>query len=78
MDLQRRGAVDQARYWTWNEFVALPTETVTVDTHCVTKWSKPVAGRVGKGSPVVLFVADPLPKGPIDPPTWGGVFSPED
>ena len=26
--------------WTWPEFIALPTETVTVDIHCVTKWSK--------------------------------------
>jgi DMSO/TMAO reductase YedYZ molybdopterin-dependent catalytic subunit len=26
--------------WTWEEFVALPSETPTVDIHCVTKWSK--------------------------------------
>jgi len=26
--------------WTWEEFRALPTTTVTVDIHCVTKWSK--------------------------------------
>lgn len=26
--------------WTWDEFRALPTETPTVDIHCVTKWSK--------------------------------------
>jgi DMSO/TMAO reductase YedYZ molybdopterin-dependent catalytic subunit len=26
--------------WPWEEFVALPRETVTVDIHCVTKWSK--------------------------------------
>jgi DMSO/TMAO reductase YedYZ molybdopterin-dependent catalytic subunit len=26
--------------WTWEEFRALPTETVTKDIHCVTKWSK--------------------------------------
>ena len=34
------GAVDEARSWTWEEFTALPTETLTVDIHCVTKWSK--------------------------------------
>jgi DMSO/TMAO reductase YedYZ molybdopterin-dependent catalytic subunit len=28
------------RRWTWPEFTALPTEDVTVDIHCVTKWSK--------------------------------------
>jgi DMSO/TMAO reductase YedYZ molybdopterin-dependent catalytic subunit len=26
--------------WDWAEFQRLPTETVTVDLHCVTKWSK--------------------------------------
>jgi DMSO/TMAO reductase YedYZ molybdopterin-dependent catalytic subunit len=26
--------------WTWDEFRALPSETVTKDIHCVTKWSK--------------------------------------
>jgi DMSO/TMAO reductase YedYZ molybdopterin-dependent catalytic subunit len=26
--------------WTWDEFRALPTEEVTVDIHCVTRWSK--------------------------------------
>ena len=26
--------------WTWQEFQALPAETVTVDIHCVTRWSK--------------------------------------
>jgi DMSO/TMAO reductase YedYZ molybdopterin-dependent catalytic subunit len=26
--------------WTWNEFKSLPSETFTVDIHCVTKWSK--------------------------------------
>jgi DMSO/TMAO reductase YedYZ molybdopterin-dependent catalytic subunit len=34
------GAVDEPRSWSWEEFRALPTETVTVDIHCVTKWSK--------------------------------------
>ena len=26
--------------WTWEELLALPQETFTVDIHCVTKWSK--------------------------------------
>ena len=34
------GAVGQSRSWTWNEFTALPSETITTDIHCVTKWSK--------------------------------------
>ena len=34
------GEVDEERGWTWAEFTALPSEEVTVDIHCVTKWSK--------------------------------------
>src|SRR4051794_203550 len=30
----------QEHRWTWQEFMALPSETPTVDIHCVTKWSK--------------------------------------
>jgi len=26
--------------WNWDEFRALPSEEITVDIHCVTKWSK--------------------------------------
>ncbi len=32
--------VDEPRRWTWEEFRALPTEEITADIHCVTKWSK--------------------------------------
>jgi DMSO/TMAO reductase YedYZ molybdopterin-dependent catalytic subunit len=34
------GEVDEPRRWTWTEFRSLPTEKITVDIHCVTKWSK--------------------------------------
>jgi DMSO/TMAO reductase YedYZ molybdopterin-dependent catalytic subunit len=34
------GQVDERRVLTWQEFMALPSEDVTVDIHCVTKWSK--------------------------------------
>jgi DMSO/TMAO reductase YedYZ molybdopterin-dependent catalytic subunit len=34
------GAVDEALTWSWDELLALPQETFTVDIHCVTKWSK--------------------------------------
>ena len=33
----RNGAVAR---WSWDEFNALPHETITTDIHCVTKWSK--------------------------------------
>jgi DMSO/TMAO reductase YedYZ molybdopterin-dependent catalytic subunit len=34
------GEVDETLRFTWEEFLALPAEDVTVDIHCVTKWSK--------------------------------------
>ena len=34
------GAVAEPRSWTWEQLRELPGETVTVDIHCVTKWSK--------------------------------------
>jgi len=34
------GEVDEPKVWTWEEFRMLPSESVTVDIHCVTKWSK--------------------------------------
>jgi len=30
----------QRHTWSWPELLALPNETLTVDLHCVTKWSK--------------------------------------
>src|SRR4029078_12154228 len=35
-----RGAVDAPASWTWDELRALPSETFSVDIHCVTKGSK--------------------------------------
>jgi DMSO/TMAO reductase YedYZ molybdopterin-dependent catalytic subunit len=34
------GEVDEPVQWTWDEFRALPSENITRDIHCVTKWSK--------------------------------------
>jgi DMSO/TMAO reductase YedYZ molybdopterin-dependent catalytic subunit len=34
------GAVEEPGAWTWDELNALPSETITTDIHCVTKWSK--------------------------------------
>jgi DMSO/TMAO reductase YedYZ molybdopterin-dependent catalytic subunit len=34
------GEVDNAKRWSWDEFRKLPSETITRDIHCVTKWSK--------------------------------------
>ena len=34
------GAAEPPASWTWEELLALPSETFTVDIHCVTKWTK--------------------------------------
>ena len=34
------GEVDEEKHWSWEELRALPSETLTRDIHCVTKWSK--------------------------------------
>ncbi len=34
------GEVDEPRSWSWEQFRALPAESVTCDIHCVTSWSK--------------------------------------
>jgi DMSO/TMAO reductase YedYZ molybdopterin-dependent catalytic subunit len=34
------GTVDEPVSWTWDELTSLPSEQITVDIHCVTKWSK--------------------------------------
>lgn len=39
-DFTIRGRSEPVARWTWDEFEALPHETVTTDIHCVTKWSK--------------------------------------
>jgi DMSO/TMAO reductase YedYZ molybdopterin-dependent catalytic subunit len=48
------GAVDAARTWTWDQLLALPAETFTVDIHCVTKWSKLDTGWTGVSLDVLL------------------------
>jgi DMSO/TMAO reductase YedYZ molybdopterin-dependent catalytic subunit len=42
--------------WSWQELLALPSETVTVDIHCVTKWSK--FGTRWEGVPLDTLLAD--------------------
>jgi len=38
--LEEWGLTVNGTRWTWDEFQALPSETITRDIHCVTKWSK--------------------------------------
>jgi DMSO/TMAO reductase YedYZ molybdopterin-dependent catalytic subunit len=72
-DFLLRGADGPTARWTWDEFQALPHETVNTDIHCVTKWSKldtmwegvsldtllaEATGRGVKSAPYVLAVSD--------------------
>lgn len=34
------GEVEQEITWTWDELLALPRTSLTMDIHCVTRWSK--------------------------------------
>lgn len=49
--------------WNWQEFLALPHTQVTVDIHCVTKWSKLDTAWEGISFDTVLETAG------IEPPT---------
>jgi DMSO/TMAO reductase YedYZ molybdopterin-dependent catalytic subunit len=62
-------AGDTLKSWTWQELQALPAETVTVDIHCVTRWSKlgtqwrgvsvdTLLGQVPAEAPYVLAFCD--------------------
>src|SRR5262245_46094979 len=42
--------------WSWREFLALPSEEVTVDIHCVTKWSK--LGTQWRGVSIDTLLSD--------------------
>src|SRR5258708_16318044 len=48
------GEVDAPERWTWDEFRKLPTETFTVDIHCVTKWTKLDTSWAGVSLDVLL------------------------
>ena len=42
--------------WTWDEFIKLPVQDVTVDIHCVTRWSK--LDTRWRGVPVEALLGD--------------------
>ncbi len=39
-DFRMWGEVETEKSWTWDEFNQLPRTTLTMDIHCVTRWSK--------------------------------------
>jgi DMSO/TMAO reductase YedYZ molybdopterin-dependent catalytic subunit len=60
-DFTVRGPGGPTAHWTWEEFEALPHETVTTDIHCVTKWSK--LDTVWDGVSVDTLLAEALARG---------------
>ncbi|WP_033293639.1 sulfite oxidase-like oxidoreductase [Amycolatopsis jejuensis] len=46
----------ERRTWSWREFMAMPSDKVTVDIHCVTQWSK--LDTRWRGVPVDALVGD--------------------
>jgi DMSO/TMAO reductase YedYZ molybdopterin-dependent catalytic subunit len=39
-DFRIWGEVEEDKVWTWDEFSQLPRTTLSMDIHCVTRWSK--------------------------------------
>ena len=60
-DFSLRGANGQIARWTWDEFTALPRQTITTDIHCVTKWSK--FGTMWEGISVDTLLTEAAAKG---------------
>src|SRR3954469_9848628 len=54
-----RGAVENPVSWSWEDFVALPSETFPADIHCVTKGSKLDTTWTGVSLDTLLEQAEP-------------------
>jgi DMSO/TMAO reductase YedYZ molybdopterin-dependent catalytic subunit len=54
------GEVEEEKQWNWDEFNRLPHTRVTIDLHCVTRWSK--ADTVWEGVSVQTLVEQGLVK----------------
>jgi len=51
-----RTETGEARSWSWSEFTSLPVQDVTVDIHCVTRWSK--LGTTWRGVSMDVLLED--------------------
>ncbi|MFO7173846.1 MAG: sulfite oxidase-like oxidoreductase [Bacillota bacterium] len=56
------GLVEEEKEWTWEEFQTLPRVEVTVDIHCVTRWSRLDTRFRGVPAAAVLAAARPRPE----------------
>ncbi len=62
------GALAEPRTWSWAQFTALPAQTITVDIHCVTKWTK--LDTTWKGVTIDTLLEGAQPRG-----RWVTAFS---
>ncbi len=62
-DLSVFGEVDREVKLSWDEVMALPQRDVTLDIHCVTRWSKLDTTWTGVAVKDVLDIAQPRPTG---------------
>jgi DMSO/TMAO reductase YedYZ molybdopterin-dependent catalytic subunit len=61
-DFRMFGAVSAPRTLSWDELRALPAAEITVDIHCVTKWSKFDTAWRGVPFDAVLDLVEPRPE----------------
>ena len=57
-ELRIKTETGQVHSWDWTAFRALPSEDITVDIHCVTKWSKLQTGWQGVSLDTLLTGVD--------------------
>ena len=60
-DFRVYGLVESPLTLTWDQFKALPRKRITVDIHCVTRWSKLDTAWEGVAIQTILELAKPLP-----------------
>src|ERR1019366_6073861 len=72
-ELKIRTGTGQSRSWAWPAFRALPHEDITVDLHCVTKWSK--LGTTWRGVSPGTLLGGGGTGGAVRPPRplWRGI-----
>jgi|SRR5215469_10033708 len=61
-DFRVKGLVEKALRLTWDEFMRLPMKEITVDMHCVTRWSRFDVRWEGAPFSEVAKLAQPKPQ----------------
>jgi DMSO/TMAO reductase YedYZ molybdopterin-dependent catalytic subunit len=56
------GLVEQPMEWNWEQYGQLPRKSVTLDIHCVTRWSKLDTAWEGADAQQLLALVKPMPR----------------